>query len=193
MNWITVPAATVLLEGRKMVDSASFQISSRPITAAEFALFSKRENYVTEAEKLSSEYSVYNNPTLDQVPTEEWSNISAVCLSHSDASAFCQAFRGSLPSSVQWLAFVDYVTSNRLFAFPRRPDMPAVDFAGPEWLRLGDNGVQYGWPPIKRFRGVPLQKVPRGKVIGSDARKLLLGGSFRLVKDRSVVQRKPSK
>jgi hypothetical protein len=152
---IHVPKQTVHIPGNQLQVIEDFVITSRPITAAEFALFAKRAQYVTVAERERGEFSVYANPSLDGVPFADWSTVPALFVSREDVAAFCRYHQVNLPTPGQWVAFVRYVSENHLFALHRetktRDPQLGTHFSGREWLKA-DRIL--GRPPMVQLPGV---------------------------------------
>jgi formylglycine-generating enzyme required for sulfatase activity len=177
MQFIQVPTCSVELPASRKVKVRSFAIGTRPITAAEYALFAKHTGYVTSAETNKAEFTVYSNPSLEGAPLADWHIMPALCVGQREALAFCNFYQIQLPTPEQWLAFVRHVITCGLFAIraetsKSHPALPATHFSTREWLASPKRACKpfLGCPPKMLIPGFKSQQRPpdRTVVLGAD-------------------------
>jgi hypothetical protein len=179
---IRVPAQTVRIMGKLRQTVEGFAVTSRPITAAEFALFARRTGYVTIAERRREEYSVYANPSLDGVPFTERSLVPALFLGRDDVAAYCSHNRVTLPSPCQWVAFLQHVSRSRLFTFDgkKKCGVPQLrsHFSCCEWIK---SDRLLGRPPMVQLPGVPSTEEPSEMLVEHNNSSGDISITFRVV------------
>jgi hypothetical protein len=176
MKFLKIPNQRLGLPANQKVLVTSFFISSYPVTAAQYALYSKQTGATTLAEEQKNEFTPYKNSSFDNVPLEGWFEIPAYNISFAEAEAFCMYISGALPTEQQWMAFVQYVCKAKLFTASmkaRTEDQSrfAIHFAGDEWVRSSHKNSAFcvGRPPQIRIPGIrsPVVK-PEGCVTPTD-------------------------
>ena len=175
LRWIQIPRRLIRSK-RGSVIVEPFEILSRPISAAEFALFAKKSGYTTKAEKANAEFTVYDNPAFEGIDFLDLSNVSAIALTVDDAAAFCRHYHVRLPTPDEWISFVRFIETKKLWSHPPAKRFEELVFSGPEWLEA-KNKKTHGFGPLKILEGASQLKMELRHIISEE--KLLLGATFR--------------
>lgn len=127
-DWVKIPAGEFIMGSDKSKDKDAFEwelpqhrmhlpdywIAKTPVTVAQFAQFVKATNHKTTAEIEGKAY-VYDGSKWDWVEGADWAhprgpksnvmqkaNHPVICVSWTDAVAFCQWAKVRLPTEAEW-------------------------------------------------------------------------------------------